>query len=89
MERLFEGPTAFLPKLHAHITRAEPGAGYAPHRDAHDVAIFLIECEISVMDDQIAAPAVTFLPAGCLHGMMSTGTATAKYLVWELHGPRG
>lgn len=85
MKGLFEGPTAFLAKLHAHITRVEPGAGYEAHRDTHDVAIFLLEGEVGIMGKRVAAPAVTFLPGGCLHDMRATGSSTAKYLVWELH----
>jgi hypothetical protein len=85
MTRLLEGPSAYLAKLHAHITQIEPGAGYDAHRDSHDVAIFLIQGEIQVLGDKIPAPAVVFLPGGCLHDMRSVGTETAKYLVWEFH----
>jgi quercetin dioxygenase-like cupin family protein len=85
MTRLFEGPSAYLAKFHAHTTRIEPGAGYDAHRDKHDVAIFLMEGEIQVLGDKVPAPAVLFLPAGCLHDMKSVGTEPAKYLVWEFH----
>jgi uncharacterized cupin superfamily protein len=85
MTRLFEGPSAYLAKFHAHTTRIEPGAGYDAHRDSHDVAIFLIEGEIQVLGNKVPAPALVFLPAGCLHDMKSVGTQTAKYLVWEFH----
>ena len=86
MTPLLDGPTGFLDKLHAHVTRIQPGAGYAAHRDTHDVAIFLIEGDIAVLGRPIAAPAVVFLPAGCLHDMKAAGAQPAKYLVWELHG---
>jgi redox-sensitive bicupin YhaK (pirin superfamily) len=86
MTPLLNGPTGFLGKLHAHVTRIQPGAGYAAHRDTHDVAIFLIEGDIAVLGRGIAAPAVVFLPAGCLHDMKAIGEQPAKYLVWELHG---
>lgn len=85
MRRLFEGPSAYLAKFHAHTTRIEPGAGYDAHRDSHDVAIFLLQGEIQVLGNKIPAPAVVFLPGGCLHDMQSAGTETAKYLVWEFH----
>ncbi|WP_191909123.1 cupin domain-containing protein [Hypericibacter adhaerens] len=85
MTRLFEGPSAYLGKFHAHVTRIEPGAGYDAHRDGHDVAIFLLQGKIRVRGKEIPAPAVVFLPAGCLHDMKSVGTQTAKYLVWEFH----
>ena len=69
MRTLFEGPSAFLGKLHGHVTRIWPGGGYKAHRDAHDVSIFLIEGEIAVLGKNIVAPAVVFIPAGHLHGM--------------------
>lgn len=85
MRTVFEGPSAFLGKLHAHVTRIFPGAGYEAHRDEHDVSIFLIEGEVAVLGKSIVAPAVIFLPAGHLHGMRALGTEPAKYVVWEFH----
>jgi mannose-6-phosphate isomerase-like protein (cupin superfamily) len=82
---LFQGPSAFLGKLQAHVTRIAPGRGYAAHRDDHDVAIFLIEGEIAVLGRRIVAPAVVFFPAGELHDMKSLGPKDAKYVVWEFH----
>lgn len=37
MKRLFEGETACLRRLHAHLTSVEPAASYEPHVDAYDV----------------------------------------------------
>jgi mannose-6-phosphate isomerase-like protein (cupin superfamily) len=88
MTPLYEGATEFLGKLHAHISRLQPGAGYAAHRDDHDVAIFLIRGEIAIMGKHLVAPAVVFLPAGSLHDMKACGEETAKYLVWEFHRPQ-
>jgi oxalate decarboxylase/phosphoglucose isomerase-like protein (cupin superfamily) len=85
MRLMFEGPSAFLGKLHAHVTRVLPGAGYRAHRDDHDVSIFLIEGEIEIVGKAVAAPALVFLPAGCLHGMKALGGKAAKYVVWEFH----
>jgi mannose-6-phosphate isomerase-like protein (cupin superfamily)/quercetin dioxygenase-like cupin family protein len=85
MRNLFEGPSAFLGKLHGHVTRIEPGGGYAAHRDAHDVSIFLIEGTIAVLGNTIAAPAVVFFPAGELHDMKAVGPEPANYMVWEFH----
>jgi mannose-6-phosphate isomerase-like protein (cupin superfamily) len=82
---LFKGPSAFLGKLQAHVTRIAPGRGYAAHRDDHDVAIFLIEGEIAVLGKRIVAPAVVFFPAGQLHDMKALGPKEAKYVVWEFH----
>jgi hypothetical protein len=86
---LLEGATTFLDKLHAHVTRFQPGGGYAAHRDSHDVAIFLIRGQIAILGNSITAPAVVFLPARCLHDMKATGTEMAKYLVWEFHKNSG
>ncbi len=85
MRTLFEGPSAFLAKLHMHVTHIAPGRGYAAHRDEHDVSIFLVEGEIAVLGKRIVAPAVVFLPAGQLHDMKSVGPKAAKYVVWEFH----
>jgi uncharacterized RmlC-like cupin family protein len=85
MKTTLEGRSAFLAKLHMHTSRIEPGAGYGAHRDVHDVAIFLIRGEIEVIGKNVSAPAVVFLPGGCLHGMRSIGAETAKYIVWEFH----
>jgi mannose-6-phosphate isomerase-like protein (cupin superfamily) len=86
---LLEGATTFLDKLHAHVTRFQPGGGYAAHRDSHDVAIFLIRGQIAILGNCITVPAVVFLPARCLHDMKATGTEMAKYLVWEFHKNSG
>jgi uncharacterized RmlC-like cupin family protein len=85
LSTLFEGPTGFQGKLHAHTTRIAPGGGYAAHRDEHDVSIFLLEGEITVMGQRIVAPAVVFYPGGHLHDMHVSGETTARYLVWEFH----
>ena len=80
-----DGPSVWLGKLHAHITRLQPGAGYGAHRDEHDVVIFLLEGAFELMNARIAAPALVFLPAGCLHDMKALGPGLTKYLVWEFH----
>ena len=85
MKTVFEGPSAFLGKLHTHVTRIVPGGGYEAHRDAHDVSIFLIEGEITVLGKRISAPAAVFFPAGHLHDMKAVGAEPAKYVVWEFH----
>jgi oxalate decarboxylase/phosphoglucose isomerase-like protein (cupin superfamily) len=85
MTGIYEGATGFLAKLHAHISRIKPGAGYTAHRDDHDVAIFLIRGEIAIMGKKIIAPTIVFLPARSLHDLQSVGPDTAKYLVWEFH----
>ena len=85
MHALFEGPSAFLGKLHGHVTRITPAGGYAAHRDEHDVSIFLVEGEIAILGKRIVAPTVVFIPAGHLHDMKAVGAQPAKYMVWEFH----
>jgi mannose-6-phosphate isomerase-like protein (cupin superfamily) len=82
---LFEGPTAYLGKLHAHLTELQPGAGYAPHRDPYDVAIVLLEGTIATLGETLSSPAVVYCAADEPHGMHNPGETTARYLVFEFH----
>ena len=86
---LFEGATAYLDKLHAHVTDLQPGAGYEPHEDAHDVAIILFDGVIETVGKRLTAPAVTYHAGGTLHGMHNPGAQVARYLVFEFHGKPG
>jgi len=83
---LFEGITGWLRKLHCHVSILEPGAGYAPHADAYDVAIVLLEGEIETLGQRVQPHAVVYHPAGELHGIKNPGTIAARYLVLEFHG---
>jgi len=49
-EKFFEGPTGYLKRLRAHVTAMEKGAGYAPHADAHDVAIIVLSGRVTAAD---------------------------------------
>ncbi|HET6621470.1 MAG TPA: phytanoyl-CoA dioxygenase family protein [Dongiaceae bacterium] len=82
---LFEQATHTLNKLHAHLTTLQPGAGYAPHADAYDVAIVLLSGEIETIGKRLHPPGVIYYAAGELHGMKNTGTTPATYLVFEFH----
>ena len=84
-EVALEGATACLEKLHAHVTVLEPGAGYEPHCDAHDVAIVLLEGTIETLGRRVQPQSVAYCSAGELHGMRNPGTEPARYLVFELH----
>ena len=84
---LLEGPTALLGRLHAHLTELAPGAGYAPHADAYDVAIVLLDGTIDTLDARLEAPGVAYCSAGREHGMRNPGTRPARYLVFEFHHP--
>jgi quercetin dioxygenase-like cupin family protein len=83
---LFEGPTAYLARLHCHASVLAPGAGYEPHADAHDVAIVVLAGQLETLGQRVHPYSVIFYPAGELHGMRNPGAATAKYVVFEFHG---
>ncbi len=83
---MFDQPTVFLSKLHAHITDLQPDAGYAPHVDDYDVAIVLLSGTIATADQTLSAPAVVFFAENELHGMHNPGAEAARYIVFEFHG---
>ena len=86
VRRIFEGPTRWLRKLHCHMTRLEPGAGYAPHADAYDVAILVRSGKLETLGRKVGAGELIFYPAGAIHGMRNVGAEPAHYLVVEWHG---
>jgi len=85
MQHMFEKPTRYLEKLHCHATCLAPGAGYAPHVDAYDVAILLLEGKVRTLGQNIKAPGVIFYEAGKPHGMSNAADCAARYLVFEFH----
>ena len=85
---LFEHPTAYLTKLHAHLTDLQSDAGYPAHADGYDVAIVVLSGRLETLD-RIAEPYdVIYYSAGELHGMKNVGDTPARYLVFEFHSPR-
>lgn len=82
---LFQGPTDHLGLLHTHVTVVEPGSGYEPHVDAHDVVIIALEGVIELLDTRVEAPAAILCSGGWPHGMHNPGTEPARYLVVEFH----
>ena len=82
---VFEGPTRYLRKLHAHTSILTPGGGYPAHADDHDVAIILREGTVEIDGQRIPAPAIVFHAAGELHGIGNPGNSPARYLVFEFH----
>jgi mannose-6-phosphate isomerase-like protein (cupin superfamily) len=84
---VFEGPTHYLRKLHAHLTELEPNAGYAAHADTHDVAIVVLSGSVKTNRRHIERHGVLYFPAGEVHDMRNPGRAIARYLVFEFHGP--
>lgn len=85
MRRVFEGPTTFLGKLHAHVTTLQPGAGYAPHVDGYDVAILTLAGTVETLGVHVDPLSVIYYAAGEAHGMRNVGTGAARYLVFEFH----
>lgn len=85
-QKLFDGPTRWLRKLHCHLTELAPGAGYEPHVDAYDVAIVVVSGEIETLGARAKAFDVVFCRAGEPHGMVNPGAEPARYLVFEFHG---
>ena len=86
MSLLFEAPTSFLRKLHAHVTGMPPGAGYPAHEDAHDVAIIVFAGEVEANGELLGPGDSVYFPAGVPHGLRNTTFHPAAYLVFEFHG---
>ena len=84
--RVLDGETRYLRHLHAHITRLEPGAGYAPHVDSYDVAIVVLDGVVETLGDQAHRNTVIFYAAGESHGMRNVADVPAIYVVFEFHG---
>jgi quercetin dioxygenase-like cupin family protein len=84
-QRVFEGGTTYLDRLHAHLTLLRPDAGYAPHVDAYDVAIVTLAGTVETLGRRVEPGSVIYYAAGERHGMRNVGTTTARYLVFEFH----
>lgn len=83
---IFEGRTQWLRKFHCHSSRLEPGAGYAPHADAYDVAILVQSGRVRTLGREAGPGELIYYPAGEVHGMRNAGDEPAHYLVFEFHG---
>ncbi len=84
--RIFESPTLYLHKLHCHITVLKPGAGYPPHGDTHEVAIFTVNGTVETLGQRVGPNSVIFYTADEPHGMKNVGAIPATYVVFEFHG---
>jgi quercetin dioxygenase-like cupin family protein len=82
-EKLFERPTSLLGRLQCHTTRLAPGAGYAPHVDAYDVAILMLSGRVETLGQEVSPHGVIYYAAGEKHGMRNIGEEPAHYLVFE------
>jgi MoaA/NifB/PqqE/SkfB family radical SAM enzyme/mannose-6-phosphate isomerase-like protein (cupin superfamily) len=85
LRRQFEGPTAYLGKLHCHLTRLAPGAGYEAHADDHDVVIIMLEGVAETLGKNVRPHDVIFYAAGEEHGMHNPGQVPARYIVFSFH----
>jgi len=83
---IFQQPTVYLSKLHAHLTTMLPGSGYEPHVDAYDVAILTLSGKLETLGQVVEPHSVIFYSAGEPHGMKNVGQEPARYLVFEFHG---
>lgn len=84
--KLLDGATGVLRKLHSHASLLEPGAGYAPHADAYDVAIVVLEGEVETLGQRVGPGGTIFHAAGQMHGIHNPGEVPARYVVFEFHG---
>lgn len=80
---IFEGPTQLLSRLHAHASFARLGEGSAPHQDAHDVAVVVLEGAVETTSGRVEAPGIIFHPAGRTHFLRSVGAQPARYIAIE------
>lgn len=83
---LFEGPTHYLGKLHAHGSALAPGGGYRAHADEYDIAFVVLSGQVQTMGRTLEPFDLCYCPAGTVHGMHNPGGAEAAYLVIEFHG---
>ena len=83
---VFEGPTAYLRRLHCHVSTLSPGGGYEPHADPYDVAIVVLEGEVETLGQTLRPHGVIAYPAGTPHGIRNSGDTAARYVVFEFHG---
>ena len=84
---VFQQPTSWLGRLHCHTTFLAPGAGYAVHVDAYDVAIIMLSGRVETLGQEVGPNGVIFYAAGERHGMKNIGDEPARYLVFEFHAP--
>jgi mannose-6-phosphate isomerase-like protein (cupin superfamily) len=85
---VFEGPTAFLHKLHCHFSTLSPGSGYIPHADPYHVVVVVLGGVVETLGRRVEPYGVIFYKAGAAHGLRNPDEKTAKYIVFEFHGGR-
>ncbi len=83
---VFNQETNDLYNLHCHLSAVEPGGGYLQHIDSYDVVILLLEGSITVMNKEVSALRMLYIPSGLPHDLHNSGDRLAKYIVFEFHG---
>jgi oxalate decarboxylase/phosphoglucose isomerase-like protein (cupin superfamily) len=84
-QQSLERTTDWLSKVHCHTSVLEPGGGYEPHVDAHDVAIIMMDGVIEANGQQVEPHGIVYHPAGQPHGIHNPGNQPARYVVFEFH----
>ena len=83
---VFEDRTAYLNKLHCHVSTLAPQAGYAPHADTYAVLIVVLDGEVETLGRRAGPHSVIFYAAGEPHGVRNPSPAKeSHYVVFELH----
>lgn len=72
--------------LRSHLSLLQPGAGYLPHRDPHDIIVVLLSGTVETLHRQVESPTVIFYASNALHGIQNVGKTPASYLVFEFDG---
>jgi hypothetical protein len=85
---LFEHPTSFLSRCHAHLTVLQPGAGRDERVDDHDVAIVLLSGKIETLGRVVDACSFIFCAGGEPYGIRNIGDAPARYITFEFQAPK-
>ena len=85
---VLSAPTMWLRNLTCHMSRLEPGAGYAPHADPYDVAILVHSGRVRTLSCEVGPGGLVYCSAGEIHGMRNIGDEPAHYIVFEFHGRR-
>ncbi|MCZ6671464.1 MAG: cupin domain-containing protein [Verrucomicrobia bacterium] len=86
---LLKGKTGYLRTLESHMATLQPGQGYDPHIDGHDVGIIHFEGQIETLGETVNTPSFIYYSAGQKHGMKNTGDTVSKHIAFEFHGKHG
>jgi mannose-6-phosphate isomerase-like protein (cupin superfamily) len=80
---VFEASTCWLNRLHCHVTRLQPAAGYQAHADPYDVALLMLSGRVEINSRIVEPHGIAFFSAGEMHDMKNASHGLAQYLVFE------